>query len=44
MEGAKHQSIRARWYEAKVTNDAEFHAKDTKRVVDYMKNRYAHYE
>jgi len=41
MENAKHQTISAKYYDNKIKNDAEFYAKEKKRVSDYMKNRYA---
>jgi len=41
MENAKHQTISAKYYDNKIKNDAEFYAKEKKRVNDYMKNRYA---
>ena len=41
MENNKQQSLSAKYYENKIKNDAEFYAKEKKRVMDYMKNRYA---
>lgn len=35
------QSSSAKYYDNKIKNDAEFYAKEKKRVMDYMKNRYA---
>ena len=44
MENSKSQSLSAKFYENKIKNDAEFYAKEKKRVADYMKNRYAYDE
>jgi len=44
MDNVKQQSVSAKWYESKIKNDLEFYAKEKKRVMLYMKNRYANDE
>ena len=41
MESVKQQSCCARYYENKIKSDADFYEKEKKRVMEYMKNRYA---
>lgn len=41
METVKEQSSCARYYDNKIKSDAEFYEKEKKRVMDYMRNRYA---
>ena len=41
MESEKQQSSCARYYENKIKSDADFYEKEKKRVMEYMRNRYA---
>jgi len=40
IEAVKVKSAGAKCYEKKIKNDAEFYAKEKKRVAEYMKERY----
>ena len=44
METVKQQSCCARYYENKIKSDADFYDKEKKRVMEYMRNRYAYDE
>ena len=41
METTSQRSASAKCYDNKIKNDPEFYAKEKKRVMEYMKNRYA---
>lgn len=41
MEVTDSSSYYAKYYDNKIKNNAEFYAKEKKRVVEYMRNRYA---
>jgi len=41
MESVKQHSCCARYNENKIKSDADFYEKEKKRVMEYMKNRYA---
>lgn len=41
MEVQKIQSLSAKYYDNKIKTNLEFYEKEKKRVMDYMKNRYA---
>ena len=40
IKQVKVKSACAKFYEKKIKNDAEFYAKEKKRVAEYMKERY----
>lgn len=44
METTTNVSYNAKYYDTKIKTDPEFYAKEKKRVMEYMKNRYANDE
>lgn len=40
MEAPTYVSYNAKYYDTKIKTDPEFYAKEKKRVIEYIKNRY----